>query len=718
VVVQRLLFILDTCYAAAAGRAMTGGAVDFIDRLRGSATTPTIGILVAARPNEQAESGQFTSAFVNAVHHRSSGGHEPDFLALDGVVAIVNDSTPAWQHARLFLTGDGITQFVPNPRLDRWLRDLDLRTQALHRHRAARRTDQHEHVLPRAQGLDTATGQEDLWLFTGRHQALREACDWLRSLSGPATMVITGDPGSGKSAVLARLFVLADRKLRRRVPHLHTLPEATLPPDQSITRFIHARGLTSDELMAGLCEACDVEETTSPGQLLASLTGRGTPIVVIVDAVDEAISHRTEQASGLFPVVDQTLAPLIRAIGRTPLRLLLGTRRNLLPALGQPTTLVDLDTDRYADPDSVRRYARSCLIQLADDSLYRHQPAGYLDAVADAIAHAAGNSFLVALITARSLALRPDLVDPNDPVWRAALPRVAADAMRADLDGRLDRHADRARDLLLPLAYAQGSGLLWEDLWPTLARALTGSRYTSDDIDWLVDNAGYYVVESTTDNGRRSTYRLYPEALAAHVRAGRTDQAADHATIVDTLTNHTGRLPDGQPDWPRAHPYTLANLATHAAGTDRLDPLVTDPRYLLTAGRAPLLAALPSTATPEGRAAADAYRRAAARLRTCPAHHRPAYLQLTARCARAPHLADAITASGLPLTWTTDWASWRLQPPHHALTGHTGEVNAVAVGQLDGRTVVVSGAADRTVRVWTRPPAPRSATRSPATPAR
>jgi WD40 repeat protein len=27
-------------------------------------------------------------------------------------------------------------------------------------------------------------------------------------------------------------------------------------------------------------------------------------------------------------------------------------------------------------------------------------------------------------------------------------------------------------------------------------------------------------------------------------------------------------------------------------------------------------------------------------------------------------------------------------------------VNAVAVGQLDGRTVVVSGADDRTVRVW------------------
>jgi WD40 repeat protein len=33
-------------------------------------------------------------------------------------------------------------------------------------------------------------------------------------------------------------------------------------------------------------------------------------------------------------------------------------------------------------------------------------------------------------------------------------------------------------------------------------------------------------------------------------------------------------------------------------------------------------------------------------------------------------------------------------------TGHTGSVNAVAMGQLEGRPVIVSGSADRTVRVW------------------
>ncbi len=700
VIAQKLLFILDTCYSAAAGPAMAGNAIDFLARLRGLARSPSVGIVVAARPNEKAESGAFAQALAAAVNHRASGGHEPEFLALDGLVSILNDTTPAWQHARLFLAGDGITEFFPNPRLDRWLRDLDLRAQALHQVRAARRAEQRDHVLPRAQGLDTAVGAEDLWLFTGRYQALRETCRWLQSPDGPATMVVTGDPGSGKSALLSRLFVLSDRRLRNRVPHLHTLPGDTLPDPGVITRFIHARGLTAEELMAGLCEACGLDETISPGQLLAEVAGPGDPIVVIIDALDEAVAPRNAQARAEFPVVDGALGPLIRSAGRTRLRLLLGTRRHLVDALGGPAQRVDLDDSTYADRPSVAAYARSCLTGLSDQSLYRGQPREYLYAVADAIATAAGNSFLVALITARSLALRSELVRPADRVWRAGLPKAAADAMRDDLDSRLREQAARARDLLLPLAYAQGTGLPWEDLWPLLARALTGSPCSSADLDWLIEAAGYYIVESTSEDGRRSVYRLYHEALAEHLRTARDDPATDQAAIVDALSGHVPRLDDGSIEWDQAHPYTRVNLAAHAASTDRLDPLLTDPRFLLAAYRPSLLATLASARTTDGRACADAYRRAEGRLSVCPIQDRPAYLQLAARCGRARHLADAISASGLPLSWTTDWASWRLQPAHRTFIGHDGWVNAVAVGDLDGRTIVISAGNDHKVRVW------------------
>jgi hypothetical protein len=39
---------------------------------------------------------------------------------------------------------------------------------------------------------------------------------------------------------------------------------------------------------------------------------------------------------------------------------------------------------------------------------------------------------------------------------------------------------------------------------------------------------------------------------------------------------------------------------------------------------------------------------------------------------------------------------------HAAVTAHTGTVWAVAVGQLDGRPIAVTGSVDRTLRVWDR----------------
>ena len=46
------------------------------------------------------------------------------------------------------------------------------------------------------------------------------------------------------------------------------------------------------------------------------------------------------------------------------------------------------------------------------------------------------------------------------------------------------------------------------------------------------------------------------------------------------------------------------------------------------------------------------------------------------------------------------WDAATGAPVGDPFTGHTDWVNAVAVGQLDGRTVVVSGSSDETVRVW------------------
>ena len=233
---------------------------------------------------------------------------------MDGVVGVVNATTPDWQHARHFLTGEAASHFIPNSRRDAWLAGLDLRTQSMHQIREARQRDIRGHVLPRAQGLD-APGRDDLWLFQGRHEALRTARRWLLD-DGPATLVVTGDPGSGKSSLLARLHVLSSPELHRRVPAVHTLPEDTMPPDGCITRFVHARGMTAQDLMTALGEAVGrVEDTTSPGRLLAEL-GEGPPVVVVVDAVDEAIGRRNRMAHGAVPGRRHRPGPV--GLGRAP----------------------------------------------------------------------------------------------------------------------------------------------------------------------------------------------------------------------------------------------------------------------------------------------------------------------------------------------------------------------------------------------------------------
>jgi hypothetical protein len=384
---------------------------------------------------------------------------------------------------------------------------------------------------------------EAAWRFVGRHAVLRDLSAWLADPDERAR-VVTGDPGSGKSAVLGRLVVLADPDRRGSVP-LAGVPADTVPPPGAIDAAVHARGKTSEEVLQALCAAARAHAET-PGELVDRLSGQR--MLALVDAVDEAADPAV--------LVSGLLRPLIEASAGTGLRLLLGVRRHLLGQLGPGAVRVDLDAEEYADPASLRAYTARCLRETAPaGSPWRDAPEPAVAAIADAVADAAGRSFLVALIAARTLASRPDLPDPTDEAWRASLPATAAEAMRNDLQTRLGSHAGRARDLLTPLAFALGAGLPWEDIWAALASELAETAHTDEDLVWLRGTAGSYVVEAAEAGG--SVYRLYHEALAEHLRHGH-DPRRVHATIAGFLTQHTPATPDGGRDWARAHPYTRA----------------------------------------------------------------------------------------------------------------------------------------------------------------
>ncbi|HUN38355.1 MAG TPA: caspase family protein, partial [Trebonia sp.] len=680
---RNALIIIDTCFAGRGGAEALRASVSAL----GDGAGKTLALLTAAYPREQIVAGDFARLFASAVRQPAVAGHEPPFLALGAITSVIDadPSRPGWQtvsQSVLFGRTDELP-FFPNLRYRPQLRGLDLLTQLRIDQQELRLADLRGHFLPRARGVDVPT--EAGWRFVGREAALRDLVTWLRDAGDRSVRVVTGGPGSGKSAVIGRLVVLSDPNYRRTVP-VEGLSPDILPPEASIATGVHARGLTSAQVLAALSAQAGVAADT-PADLLREM--RGQRLTVAIDAVDEALDP-----DGLVAGV---LRPLVEAGPAQGLRLLLGTRQHLVDLLG-PTasgTAINLDDERYADPESIYQYVLRGLLA-DDDSPYASAPPDLTAGVARAVADAAGRSFLVALIVTRTLLSQPQVTDPADPAWRGRLPGTAAEAMRSDLETRLNTEAERARDLLRPLAFAAGAGLPWENLWAPLAARLSGRSYTDEDLIWLRRRAGSYVVEAMESG--RSVYRLYHAALAEYLRLGH-DAATVHAAFTTFLIGHVPAT--GHPDWRRAHPYTLAHLATHARLAGRLDDLLSDPRYLVNAIPAGLLAALPAARAPAAERAGVAYQRAVHLFRDQPEDQRASYLEFAARIARAPDLATAVETHFPHRRWSIPWTHWPPEYPHRVLGGHLGRVTGVLlVNAAEGQPVVVSIGADGRLRTW------------------
>jgi hypothetical protein len=410
----------------------------------------------------------------------ATAGNAPPTLRIGALINQVNadptkprTQSSEWHQLRM---DDDEPAFLPNPRYRPPLVDVDLLEQERARHNEQRERQLQERFLPATR-----------W-FTGRHRALIDLAAWLKDPDDEhRACVVTGNAGSGKTALLGLIARLSDPDQAPGVPR-RGLPDGFTIPNSVITEAVYAGTMTTEQIRDRIADAAGVGVETVQG-LIRELNQRtaGAPIVVIVEALDEAADP-----AGLITAL---LNYLIRRCPRS-IRLLLGTRPHLLDAklLGKPDNgryrLINLDAEAYADPDSIRDYARRIL--LSTDSLdSAYTPSGvyqtasqeFVDLVTDALGEAAEKSFLIARITATTEATVTTLPDPADPAWRASLPRRAGEAMRRDLDMRLGDKAQRAADLLLPLAYSQGSGMPWEDIWPRLADALSpGNGYANHDL--------------------------------------------------------------------------------------------------------------------------------------------------------------------------------------------------------------------------------------------
>jgi len=503
---NQVLLVFDTCYS---GRAIDAAAV--VSRLMANLPDPKpawVGILASAQEYQKARDGVFFGELLRVL---SEGPRDPilrlrfnafnEGVRGDDVIDAVVQEWTATAHvpAPLALGRPGV--LLPNP-----LYDPDAPEQVV------------EHLLLAAQGR----GQdEEGSFFTGRETQLAEIVCWMDQPE-PGVMVVTGPPGSGKSAIVGRIVSLSNPRQRESLGLGGAVEHD--PGEGSVHAHVHARRLTADrvaeEIDTQLIRRDLIPQATSRRnqyELLGALARLAEPITIVIDGLDEAEQEAWSIAEGL-----------IRGLGQFA-RILVGTRevehdgKSLVATLAT-VPAIDLGDPRWADQTvaDVREYVARRLAGL-DSVPDLMDPRRVADHLQRSVADDEGLFLLARVVTSQ---LRSAPVATIELGWEQALASSVEDAFERDLAkiGAIPRGGVAgpvaARELLTALAWGFGTGMP-DDVWAAFAAALsgTGTAYAVTDVYWVLGAAGRWVVGA--DGGGRAAYRLSHQRLVQHLRPPR-----------------------------------------------------------------------------------------------------------------------------------------------------------------------------------------------------
>ncbi|MFE5029496.1 trypsin-like peptidase domain-containing protein [Streptomyces sp. NPDC056656] len=570
------------------------------------------------------------------------------------------------------------------------------------------------HWDPRARGSEPDAPAKE-WLFTGRTEARRVISEWLKGsnpdLAKQPILLVTGGPGSGKSALLAHSLVSADPLLAETVPYFDLTDPR--PPIGAFDVALHLRGQTCDEVTTQLACALDVAGSDSD-KLLAAVRNfsDGEQLTVLADAVEEAASlEESQKIAALLRQLTNTRRIRVLAAVRTAPA---GTaRRRVLDKLGRDAHLIDLEDSRYLHhPDIAEYVVRRLTSEQAESAQYRVWEPNQLRGIGEAVARKARYNFLIAQLTTGWLLRRNEQESgPSEPGWEDKLPTTVGDAMDAYLD-TCAADTPKLRNLLTALAYARGDGLPRSDTWLCMADALGfGIRHSAEDREKIFDSAAHYLVERVSVDAKKHTYRLYHDALDQHLRK---EKELEHPAPEDAITAALIKaVParDGSRDWAETDAYTRHHLASHAAAAGQIDTLLTiGTEYLVQAEPRGLTPHLHLANSEPARLAAAVYRASLGIHATGTPSMRRQALALDAARAGATSLHQQLSRHIPAGHWAPLWATGNSFTPalRDTLTSKTGPVSDLMCTVLDGTPVAVSVAADRlpnfggdcTVELW------------------
>lgn len=544
------------------------------------------------------------------------------------------------------------------------------------------------HFERRARGQRSGAGQVDM--FRGRDAALRRIRSWLcEPEERRLPLVVTGQPGAGKSAVLARVAM-----------------QLSLDPGRPGLAFhaAHATVAAFREALADLAGLTgDAEEITIVDEIRAM--GAHGVVPVLVDALDEAeTSYERSQIAGL-----------IKELADLPgLRLVVATRPqttgdrlappSLLRSLGVTSAdsdiLVDLDIDCYFRPAELAEFADVLLARNSGSPGTGKAGTEYgkdkalRSRVAAAIADRAGRNYLVADLAASALSADDSVVDPAsagyDPVQ---IPGAIGEALDKYLRRMPADSESRIRGLLTALAYARGEGLD-DDLWLRFTKELSHSAAPADLETLRHTSVADFLSQSRS--GAAPVTTLFHQALREELLRARPDRASDEQKITKLLLGGMPAMPGGAANWSNAHPYTLRHLSSHARaagdGGFLLDRLLRDAGYLCAAEPGPLLEALADYAGPLARHV-QAYERFSEHRLASGREEWPAYLGLAAAQTGAAELAAAAAALPAEAAWRPRWAAWSPISRHRVLDRRPGaaDVRTIRPLRFGGRAALCVG---------------------------
>lgn len=300
-----------------------------------------------------------------------------------------------------------------------------------------------------------------------------------------------------------------------------------------------------------------------------------------------------------------------------------------------------------------------------------------------------------------------------------------------DLDwlDRLETLPDELPDfyalLLLNLCSTVGGTPATRSHWAELYRPLLGllmvtmtsltaeqlrafGEFTHDQatVDGALDRLSFFLDrdEGASGERRQAGFRLHHAAMAdflADVDATRRDPLlhCDPAAWHGQITAHAIRSHQGAGTWQDADPYLHRRLPFHAAEAGRLDDLVEDPRYLVSADPNVLVPEL--SAVDRAKPVTLVYQQVVPMVRDGRVRTALAHLKLYAEQQGLTRFAAAISLDRDNSPFQLDFTRWEGVRLRQVLGRHDGEVSGIAVTRdRDRRPLAVTSGHDGRIRTW------------------